>query len=103
MSYNSAMFHKMAEEVHRITYESHSNESIDRHDMFTMLDAIALIAANKDMGFCSDMAGLAASEVADTIWEEHELEESVMEQLADELGYEHIGSELHDVYVRRND
>ena len=103
MSYDKAMFHRMADEMRRIASEG---DMPDEDDVFTALNALGLIVANEEsQGLASACLGIATCEhggMYEVFQELPDCIDSLFEELAKGGRVERYESEDGDViYVRR--
>lgn len=106
MSYESAMFHRMAEEMHRIAYETNEEHQLDDDDLHTVADALAFILVNRGHNelaeACACVTATAIGGMYEVFQELPDAKEHLFRLLMDKEGFRLIEDERCEIWIREN-
>ena len=103
MSYNKALFHRMAGELERIANEAEGKfERMDESDFASILGSMVRIMSVMDYeehNIAFSGLGIASLEFNGTADELEDEKWYMVVMLLDEFGYERMSSDTHDAWV----
>lgn len=106
MSYDKSMFHRIAEEAHRIA-EGGNDDDVTTEDLARMADAIALILANRDyMSAESDAASYVAcalSGMYEVCCELPDVRRELIDQLMRDEGFDKLENMTMTIWAKKED